>query len=87
MANKRQLKKFITNTCGSLAAEIVLARAAFPSIKRESVHDIVVEIARLQSDCLGKVSISFDKTPRDFENKALYRRARSAYFNTAYTKL
>ena len=30
MANKRELKKFIRNTCGALAAEIVLARAAFP---------------------------------------------------------
>lgn len=30
MATKRELKKFIRNTCGALAAEILLARAPSP---------------------------------------------------------
>lgn len=87
MATKRQLKKFVRNTCGALAAEIIMARAAFPQIARKDVHDIIVEIASLQADTIGKVSIAFDKTPRDFENHSLYRKERRTYFNTAYTKL
>ena len=37
MANKRDLKKYIRNTCGALAGEILLARAAFPAIERKTV--------------------------------------------------
>ncbi len=87
MASKRDLKKFVRNTCGALAAEIIFARAAFPSINRKEVHDIVTEIARLQGETLSKASISFDKSPREFESHAAYNKARSAYYNTAYTKL
>lgn len=87
MANKRDLKKFIRNTCGAMAAEIVLARAAFPEIPRKEVHDIVSDIARMQCTNLAKVSISFDKTPGDFDTIAEYHKAKRAYFNTAFNKL
>ncbi len=87
MATKRQLKKFVRNTCGALAAEIIFARAAFPTIDRKTVHDIVADIAGLQADTLAKATIAFDKAPRDFENRAEYKKARRAYFGTAYTKL
>lgn len=87
MATKRQLKKAIRNTCGALAAEIILARAAFPQIDRKQVHDIVADIAGLQADTLAKVSIAFDKTPRDYADGAQYKKARRTYFNTAYTHL
>lgn len=87
MATKRQLKKSVRNTCGALAAEIILARAAFPSIDRKKVHDIIVEIASLQSTTLAKTSIAFDKAPRDYDNKAEYKKARRTYFDKAYTAL
>ena len=87
MATKRQLKKSVRNTCGALAAEIILARAAFPTIDRKKVHDIIVEIAALQSATLSKASIAFDKAPRDYAHKAEYNKARRTYFNTAYTAL
>lgn len=87
MANKRELKKFIRNTCGAMAAEIVLARAAFPEISRKDVHDIVSDIARMQCTNLAKVGISYDKTPRDFDTLAEYHKAKRAYFNTAFSKL
>lgn len=87
MATKRQLKKFVRNTCGALASEIILARVAFPSIERKQVHDIIAEIARLQGETLAKIGISFDKTPRDFADGSEYKKARRTYFNTAYTKL
>lgn len=51
MANKRQLKKFVRNTCGALASEIILARAAFPEIARKEVHDIVSDICNSRSLC------------------------------------
>lgn len=87
MANKRQLKKFVTNTCGALAAEIILARAAFPEIDRKAVYDIISKIAATQQETLAKASISFDKARRDFDNAAEYRKAHREYYNTAYTKL
>lgn len=70
-----------------MAAEIVLARAAFPEISRKEVHDIVSDIARMQCTNLAKVGISYDKTPRDFDTLAEYHKAKRAYFNTAFSKL
>lgn len=87
MATKRDLKKFIRNTCGALAAEIILARAAFPSIERAKVYDIVSDIAALQVNTLPKVSIAYDKKPTDFTNLAEYHKARHAYYATAYDHL
>lgn len=87
MATKRQLKKFVRNTCGALAAEIIFARAAFPQIDRKQVHDIIADIAALQADTIAKTGIAFDKAPRDFEDRSLYKKARRDYFNKAYTSL
>lgn len=87
MANKRDLKKYIRNTCGSLAGEILLARAAFPVIDRKTVHDIINDIALLQGTSLAKVSVAFDKKERDFADPAEYRKARSAYYTKAYDSL
>ena len=87
MATKRQLKKMVRNTCGALAAEIIFARAAFPQIDRKEVHDIIAEIAALQSDTLVKVGITFDKAPRDFEDGSLYKKARRDYFRKAFDSL
>ena len=87
MATKRDLKKSVRNTCGALAAEIILASAAFGQIARKDVHDIINDIARLQAETIAKVGITFDKTPRDFADGAAYRKARRTYFHTAFGKL
>lgn len=87
MATKRDLKKFVRNTCGALAGEILLASAAFDQIDIEKVRDIVRRIAALQEDIISKVSIAFDKAPRDFDNRADYNKARAGYYSNAYTNL
>lgn len=87
MANKRQLKKFIRNFCGAAAAEILLARAAFPQMDRKKVYDIVKEIASLQSAALNCVTLTFPQSPDAFENSRQYSKARKAYFREAYSKL
>ncbi|MDE6134779.1 MAG: hypothetical protein K2F79_04315 [Muribaculaceae bacterium] len=89
MANKRELKKFVRNTCGALAAEILLARAAFPEIERQKVHDIIGEIAVLQSDTLSKATLAFaGKADKNAEGaKAKYRAEKSAYYHAAYARL
>ena len=76
MANKRDLKKFIRNTCGALASEIIIARVVFPAISREEVNDIVAQIAALQCTTLAKVGIVFDKAPGEYESAAAYRKER-----------
>ncbi len=87
MANKRELKKFIRNTCGALALDMVLARESFPVIDRKAVHDVVLDVARLQTRSLARVSVEFDRTPAQFESKAAYNKARHAFYNDAYAKL
>lgn len=87
MANKRELKKFICNTCGSLAADMVNLAELFPQIDAADVQRIVVATARLQASTLSRMGVAFDRTPRDFETKAAYNAARNVYFREAYTAL
>lgn len=87
MANKRQLKKSIRNFCGAAASEILIARAAFPSVERRKVYDILKELAALQGATLNRINLTFDKTPSAFESTRAYSAARRAYFRAAYGKL
>ncbi len=87
MANKREIKKFIRNTCGALAAEMLLAHAAFPEIDRKETYEIITDIATLQTSALAKVGVTFDKTPDAFEDLHLYRKDRRRYFRAAFSKL
>ncbi len=87
MANKRDLKKAIRNTCGAIALDMVQAREAFPAISIDAVRDVVLEAARLQITTLGHVGVSFDRTPKQFENGADYNKARRTFYKEAYRKL
>jgi hypothetical protein len=87
MANKRQLKKHVRYTCGDLAAEILIASHSIEEMDQEKAKEIVINIAALQVKSIKHVSFDFDKSFRDFDNKAAYKKARHAYFKKAYTKL
>ena len=87
MATKRQLKKFIRNTCGDLAVEMMLAHEAFPTIDPKKVYEIVGQAATLQTETLSRISVNFDKIPRDFAEKNEYNRARKAYYRKVFAKL
>jgi hypothetical protein len=45
---------------------------------------IVAKVADLQISAVNGVTFSFDKTPRSFEHRGAYRKARRAYFHQAY---
>ncbi len=87
MANKRNLKKQIRYICGDIAGESLLAKALIPSIDKDAMTDVIIKTAELQTTALCRTNISFDKTPKDFENKAQYRAARSKYYRQAFGKL
>lgn len=87
MANKRELKKFVRNTCGAIALDMILAYDAFPQIDRKNVHEVVLDAARLQTKTLRRMSVAFDRTPAQFDNTADYHKARKAFYAEAYTKL
>ena len=88
MANKRNLKKSVYTVCGDLASDALLASILFEDkVDGNKINTIINEIAALQEDTLALVSFSYDKTPRDFESNAAYRKARHKYFSTAYKKL
>lgn len=87
MANKRELKKFVRNTCGSLALDMELVGQLFPEINPQDVRQVVIEAAKLQTATIRRANISFDRCPADFETRAQYNKARNAYFRKAYTAL
>lgn len=81
MKNKRYLKKRIQQICGEVAIEALLY---LPSDK---AHDIVMELARLQSQTLARISFSFDRGKKEFENGRAYKLAKEAYNRIALKKL
>lgn len=87
MANKRQLKKFIKNSCGSIAAGTVLAAVVFPDVDRNAVNEIVNDAVELQTKSLSRINVSFDKREADFENRGAYNKARHEYYAAALRSL
>lgn len=87
MANKRELKKFIRNTCGALALDMILAKESFKQIDRKAVHDVIVAAARLQGKTLRRVQFSFDRSPKSFDDYKSYKKARAEYYRQAYATL
>ncbi|MCM1029440.1 MAG: hypothetical protein NC342_07200 [Pseudoflavonifractor sp.] len=87
MTSKRQLKKYLTETCGALAAECMIAEQYVDGIDCAAMDAIILDIARLQDHAVSRVSISFDKVPSDFDNGRAYSSARRAYFSDAFHRL
>ena len=80
MANKRDLKKAIRYACGEIAGECMFAADTFEGADIEAWDKIIVDVALLQEEAVNRVSVSFDKVPRDFPNKQDYKKARRTYF-------
>lgn len=87
MASKRQLKKRISAVCGELASELLLASHIIDGIDRTAVNKLIGEIAALQINARDRVGVAFDKTPRDFADRAEYNKARNAYYTKAFESL
>lgn len=84
MANLRDLKKEVRYACGELAAECMIAAHYVEGVDPKAMSEIVGKIASLQGSALSHVSFSFDKTQKNFENRAAYLKARKEYFKKAY---
>ena len=88
MSNKRALKKRISEVCGDIARDAMLAAAIYrKDIDTKKIDDVLRNLAELQEETLVKSNFSFDKSEREFETRAAYRKARRDYFATAYDKL
>lgn len=87
MANKRDLKKRVRYICGDLAAECVMARQLVPGVDKDKMRDIVEKIAGLQENTLKRMSFSFDKSERSFDNRHTFIVAKTEYFHKAFNKL
>ncbi|HAP50035.1 MAG: hypothetical protein J6N71_02195 [Muribaculaceae bacterium] len=80
MANKRDLKKAIRYACGDIAGECIFAQEVFGQGKEEDWDSIIVDVALLQEEAVNRVTVAFDRAPKDFENRKAYNKARRAYY-------
>lgn len=87
MANKRNLKKQVKYVCGDIATDCLIAGNYVKGVDPKTMQALVGELASLQDKTLKNISFAFDKTPRDFETRQAYNKARAAYFHKAYTSL
>lgn len=85
MANKRILKKQIKYICGEVALQCILTREYVSGTNADNLNNLVIAAADLQEKSLKNASFSFDKTPKDFDNPADYRKAATAYYKQAYS--
>lgn len=87
MGNLRRVKKNIKALCGDIANECIVAGMLYPNADESKLADVVYGAARLQTRSIKKLSVSFDKVPRDFANRADYNKARRKYFKEAIASL
>lgn len=87
MQSKRDLKKQIRYICGDLVGECLLIGEICPEDKQNELGQLIVDLAVLQENTLSHCNFSYDKTSRDFATPAEYRRAKSAYYRSAYAAL
>ncbi len=85
--NRRNLKKQISYVCGDIALECHFAANSIPGVDVKKLYQSIIDAAQLQVATVSKVSVSFDKTPGDFESRDLYNKARASYYKKAYAAL
>ena len=84
---KRNIKKEIRQTCGTVACEAIYAASLINKVNKDDMQKSILGAAMLQDSSLKKVSVSFDKTPSDFPNRKEYNKARRAYYKKVYAAL
>ena len=87
MANKRNLKKAVKASAGYLAGECIFTRELVPGADKKKLNDAIIKIADMQYEAVKGASFSYDKSPRSFDSKKEYNKARRQYFAKAYDKL
>lgn len=83
MANKRNLKKCIAYSCADIAGECIFAQQTYEGIDLDKMDEVILKVALLQDSAIKKVSVNFDKKPKDYKNnKQEYKKLRRAYFKS-----
>ncbi|MBD5192777.1 MAG: hypothetical protein HDS88_07780 [Bacteroidales bacterium] len=81
---KRDIKKEIRRTCGTVACEAIFAASLINGVNKEAMQKPIIDAAVLQESSLKKISVAFDKTPRDFSSRKEYNKARRQYFKKVF---
>ncbi len=81
MANKRNLKKNIEYVCADIVGECLFAQDAFEGIDVAKMDEVIFKVALLQDSAIKKISVNYDKQPKDYKsNPSEYRKGRRVYF-------
>ena len=80
MANKRDLKKAIRYACGDMAGQCIIAESVLQDADIEKWDNVILNIAMLQEEAINRVTVSYDRTRKDFANGREYKKARRNYF-------
>ena len=80
MANKRELKKAIKMACGEIAGQCLMAESTVKDADIDKWDNVIVNVAMLQKEAVNRVSVAFDKTPKNFAAKNEYKTAHKAFF-------
>lgn len=87
MGNLRRLKKNIKCLCGDIASECIISGMFINGADEKKLEDVVYKAAKLQTQSIRKASVSFPKTPKDFQNRHEYRKEKRKYFKTSVSAL
>lgn len=84
ITSKKDLKKHMDRINTEVAQGILPAAVCANIIDEAQAADILTKLAELTTKAHACLSISFDKSPKAFDSASAYKRARHAYFKTAY---
>lgn len=84
---KRNIKKEIRRSCGEVACEALFAESLINGVDKDAMQRAIITAAHLQETSLRKISVAFDKTPRDFASRKEYNKARRVYFKKVFAAI
>lgn len=84
---KRDIKKEIHRTCGTVACEAIFAASLINGVDKDAMRSPIINAAVLQENSLKKISVAFDKTPSDFPSRKEYNKARREYFKKVFAAI
>lgn len=84
MTSKKDLKKHINNVTAEIAHGVLPEAVLAGIVTEEQAAVALSKLAEISAEAMSHIAISFDKSPKAFDSKSAYNKARSVYFRAAY---
>jgi hypothetical protein len=87
MGNKRQFKKYVSALASGVCEDMMITYFNVEGVDAEKVNNSINTILDAASHAADCANLGFDRTPRSFEDRHQYAKARRAHYHALFNKL